>query len=43
MGKLTTHVLDTATNSVLSEEKSEAPGAKVIASPASILVFAGQP
>jgi hypothetical protein len=36
-------VLDTAVNSVLSEEKSEPPGVKLIASPVSILVFAGRP
>ena len=36
-------VLDTAANSVVADEKSEAPGASLIASPASILVFAGQP
>ena len=36
-------VLDTASNPVSSEEKSEAPGVKLIASPVSILVFAGQP
>ena len=36
-------VVDTAANSVLAEEKKEAPGVKVIASPASILVFSGKP
>jgi len=36
-------VLDSAANSVLSDEKSEAPGTKLIASPISIMVFAGQP
>jgi isoamylase len=36
-------VLDTAANSVLVDEKSEAPGVKLIASPASILAFAGKP
>jgi glycogen operon protein len=36
-------VLDTASNSVSSDEKSEVPGVKVIASPVSIVVFAGQP
>ena len=41
--KVVTETLDTAANSVLSEEKNEAPGVKVIVSPAAILVFAGQP
>ena len=36
-------VLDTAANSVLDGEKAEAPGAKLIASPTSILAFAGKP
>ena len=36
-------VLDTAADSVSSDEKSEAPGVKLIASPVSILVFVGQP
>ena len=36
-------VLDTVANSVRSEEKSEAPGVKLIASPGSIRVFAGKP
>jgi glycogen operon protein len=36
-------VLDTAAHSVLANQESEAPGVTLIASPASILVFAGQP
>jgi len=36
-------VLDTAAHSVLPEEKSEVPGTRLIASPVSILVFAGRP
>ena len=36
-------VLDTATNAVPTDEKSEPAGTKLIASPASILAFAGQP
>jgi glycogen operon protein len=36
-------ILDTAANSVLAEEKTEAPGVKLIVSPVSILAFAGKP
>jgi glycogen operon protein len=36
-------VLDTAANSVLSDEKNATPGMKLIASPVSIMAFAGQP
>jgi hypothetical protein len=36
-------VLDTAANSVLAEEKTEAPGVKLIVSPVSIMAFAGRP
>jgi glycogen operon protein len=36
-------LLDTAAPSVLADEKSEAPGTKLIASPVAILVFAGRP
>jgi glycogen operon protein len=36
-------VLDTAANSVLADEKAEPPGTKLIASPVSILAFAGKP
>ena len=36
-------VLDTAANSVLAEQKAEPSGAKLIASPISILAFAGKP
>ena len=35
-------VLDTAANSVLAEQKAEPSGAKLIASPISILAFAGK-
>jgi hypothetical protein len=38
-----TRVLDTAANSALAGETAEAPGAKLIASPVSILAFAGKP
>jgi len=36
-------VLDTATNTVLADAKSEVPGMKLIASPISIMAFAGKP
>jgi glycogen operon protein len=36
-------VLDTAANSVLSDEKNATPGMKLIASPVSIMAFAGKP